>query len=30
MSGWALVYDCPIIENIVNVKAGHWCIIAQL
>ena len=23
--GWALVYHCPIIENIVNVMAGHWC-----
>ena len=25
MSGWALVYHCPMVENIVNVKAGHWC-----
>ena len=22
MSGWALVYHCPIVENIVNVRLG--------
>ena len=22
MSGWALVYHCPMVENIVNVRLG--------
>ena len=30
MSGWALVYHCPMVDNIVDIMGGHWCIIAQL
>ena len=27
--GRALVYHCPMVENIVNVIVGNWYIIAQ-
>ena len=27
--GWTLVCHFPMVENIVNVMGGHWCIIAQ-